>query len=48
MGCRSAQRGHAALQAIREAVPGAKLQLCVVDVADPASIRKAASSLRAR
>lgn len=46
MGCRSSKRGKEAVAAIKKEVPSASLQLCVVDVSNPVSVREAAASLR--
>nr|WP_193570968.1 SDR family NAD(P)-dependent oxidoreductase [Diaminobutyricibacter tongyongensis] len=48
LACRSRERGHAAVTAIRGRVPGASVELLDLDVTDPESIRAAADVLAAR
>ena len=43
LGCRDPQRGAAALQAVRDAAPGADVELVPIDLGDLASIRAAAA-----
>ena len=43
---RNAAKGEAAVRRIREAVPGAKLQLLTLDLADLGSVREAAAAYR--
>ncbi len=46
--CRSAQRGRAALDALRQETGSRKLRLVTADVAEPASLRRAAKAIPAR
>ncbi|HEY2557305.1 MAG TPA: SDR family NAD(P)-dependent oxidoreductase [Diaminobutyricibacter sp.] len=48
LACRSRERGHAALAAIRGRVPGASVELIDLDVTEPDSIRAASDVLAAR
>ncbi len=48
LACRSRERGHAALAAIRRRVPGASVELIDLDVTEPDSIRAASDVLAAR
>lgn len=46
LGCRSPERGETALERVRAAASGAKPELVRVDLADLASVRKAAATVR--
>ena len=48
LACRSRERGHAALAAIRARVPGASVELLHLDVTEPESIRAATDVLSAQ
>lgn len=48
LACRSRERGHAAVTAIRGRVPGASVELLDLDLTQPESIRAAADVLAAR
>ena len=48
LACRSPQTGQAALEAIRNAVPGAQLDLLALDLGDFDSVRRCASAFLAR
>jgi len=46
LGCRSAKKGEDALGRIREVYPDAEIALIIIDLADLASVRKAAEEVR--